>query len=147
MLDQIGPSASKYSPLVKAIIVIAFALFALIFQAIHFGAAAVKEYGWSKKAAIDVSSEEISEARQLLPQLRTQLATVQPFIEKLPDAQTVIAALNSIDDKVKAAVTAIPPTDLQQVAAGIEANIRASLAGTPPPAAAGSGVASPAPPA
>ena len=123
-LDWIDPTGKLNRPGIQALIIVVFLIAALVVFSIHVVFGAVHEYGWNRKAALDVASNEITEFRTLWPGFKTELAAAEPVLKQLPDAA-------AIDQKISAAVASIPKpavVDVQALAGQAKTLVLAELA-------------------
>jgi hypothetical protein len=128
-LDWWNPGGRLTTPGVQAAIIVVFLIVAFVIFTVHLVLAAVHEYGWSKKAAVDVASEEITELRTLWPELRDAYTTAKPALDQLPDFAALAGRVAQVEQKAAAS------PDTAAVAQLVLRNLTANMAPPAPSAA------------
>lgn len=132
-LDIWNPGGKLTTSAVQAAVILVFLLAGFVLFTIHVVLGAVHEYGWSKKAAVDVESQELAELRAMFPEFKATYAEAAPALKQLPDYANIAERLGELEH---AASQKAAEVDLPTLAGQVKTLLAADAAGLSPAPAA-----------
>lgn len=91
----IDPAATRFTPAVKAAIILGFLVVGFVIFIVHLVLAATHEYGWNLNAASHVATGVEAEVTQLWPEMKQSYTAAKSALDQVQAVQPTIDSLQS----------------------------------------------------
>ena len=91
----VDPSATRFTPAVKAAIILGFLVVGFAIFIVHLVLSATHEYGWNLNAASHVATGLEAEVAQMWPEMKQSYTAAQPVLDQVKAVQPTIDSLRS----------------------------------------------------
>lgn len=118
-LDWVDPTGKFNKAGVQALIVIVFTVLGALVFTFHFVLAAIHAHGWSIASAKLIEDDIITEARSVVPQIKTEWATAAPFVKELPGVSDRLGEVEAGLAGVQESIAGIPDGDKEAATAAV----------------------------